>query len=102
MVLENIYNYPNPFSTETNFTFDFNWPNQTLDIEIRIYSFTGQLVTILKNSGIPSGFRINPIVWNGTDNGGRKLSPGMYFYKLKVNTSDGQVASGNGKVLISR
>ncbi|MDA3814292.1 MAG: C25 family cysteine peptidase [Candidatus Cloacimonetes bacterium] len=73
-------NYPNPFNPETNIFYSI------IDngiVELFVYNIKGQLVKELVNSSMNSGE--HNIVWNGKDSYGKKVSSGLYFYKLKVN-----------------
>ena len=73
-------NYPNPFNPETNIYYSI------IDngfVELSIYNIKGQLVKELVRSSMNAGE--HNVVWNGKDSSGRKVSSGLYFYKLKVN-----------------
>lgn len=73
-------NYPNPFNPETNIFYSIM---DNGSVELFIYNIKGQLVKELVNSAINAGE--HSIVWNGKDSAGRKVSSGLYFYKLKLN-----------------
>ncbi len=47
-----------------------------------------------------TGFRSNPIEWNGRDDYGDKLGKGTYVYRLKVRTADGQQAEKIEKIVL--
>jgi len=73
-------NFPNPFNPETTISFDMpKAGNARLDI----YNVKGQLVKNLFNGNAPYG-KTN-LVWNGTDNSGRNVPSGIYFYRLNTN-----------------
>ncbi|MCD4664186.1 MAG: T9SS type A sorting domain-containing protein, partial [Bacteroidales bacterium] len=72
-------NYPNPFNPTTNIKFDLN---ETLKVQIDIFNIKGQKVNTLINSELDSGN--HSIVWNGNDSSGKKVSSGIYFYKMKA------------------
>ena len=73
-------NYPNPFNPETSIVYSItnNGP-----VELSIYNIKGQLVKELVNSSMNAGE--HNVIWNGEDSAGRKVSSGLYFYKLKYN-----------------
>jgi len=73
-------NYPNPFNPETNISYSI--VDNGL-VELSIYNIKGQLVKNLVRSSENSGE--HNVVWNGKDSAGKKVSSGLYFYKLKVN-----------------
>jgi hypothetical protein len=102
MIIKQIYNYPNPMRNETNFVLEHNWPDNEVTIEIRIYSFTGSLVNILKYKGTSSGYRTSPIRWNGLDAGGHVAGKGIYIYKVVMTDKYGYSADNYGKIVIVR
>ncbi len=73
-------NYPNPFNPETNISYSIT--DNGL-VELSIYNIKGQLVKNLVRSAQNAGE--HNVVWNGKDSAGKKVSSGLYFYKLKVN-----------------
>lgn len=50
------------------------------DVSLRVYNATGQLVKTLANGRTKPGAYTS--IWNGTDNKGRRLASGVYFYVL--------------------
>ena len=82
--LRHVLNYPNPFSSMTNFRFEHDLPDQELDIVINIYSMSGKIVKSISRSEISTGYQVSDIVWDGTDDYGNKLANGIYVYKIKV------------------
>lgn len=81
--LSKLYNYPNPFNPET--TIYFTIPEQS-NVQLVIYNIKGQHIKTLINELKEAGEQ--KIVWNGTDDKGRNVSSGVYFYRLKTNQSD--------------
>lgn len=90
LVLENVINYPNPFTTHTEFMFQHNQGCSTLDVDVQIFTVSGKLVkTISKTVVSDHDSNDQKIAWNGLDDYGDKLGRGVYLYKLKVKTSSG-------------
>jgi hypothetical protein len=100
--IRDLINYPNPFRDYTQFTFEHNKTEQNLDIEIQIFSFTGQLVRSVKSSVFANGYRIAPIMWDGSDENGNRVSDGMYIYRARVYSNDGGYAEESAKLILSR
>jgi len=73
-------NHPNPFNPTT--TISFSVPEESY-VELSIYNIKGQKVRTLLNDQITSGE--HSIVWNGEDDSDKKVSSGVYLYKLIVN-----------------
>jgi len=98
-----VYNYPNPFSDHTWFTFRHNQFEGELDVKIEIYNFHGQMVrTIGPQKVITSGYSLEPIFWDRTTQGGAKLDSGVYFYKMQVENKIGQSSQRTQKMILTR
>ena len=74
-----LYNYPNPFNPETTIQFT---AEDAESAEILIYNIKGQKIKKLEIRNLKLG--INEVVWDGTDENGKSVSSGIYFYKLKA------------------
>jgi hypothetical protein len=101
LVIKNVSNYPNPFTYQTNFIFEHNWADEPLDIEIRIYSMTGQLLNVLKSHEALPGFR-EPLLWDGTDSRGHFAGQGIYLYQVLIKGKNSNTAEGFGKMVVVR
>ena len=89
VVLENVYNYPNPTSGQTRFVFEHNQPTgSAASVQVRIYALSGRPVrTIDTEEALPSGvLTAGPIqvVWDGRDEDMNLLASGIYLYKVRV------------------
>ena len=74
-----IGNYPNPFNPETNIRFSLK---DAAPVSIEIYNVKGQMVRKLVNEVKAAGDHV--AVWNGTDNNGRAVSSGVYYFKMNT------------------
>jgi hypothetical protein len=98
--LDHILNYPNPFTTNTDFYFEHNKPGFSLDVRIEVFTVSGKLVKTIDGEYLNDGFRVGPINWNGRDDFGDNLARGVYLYKLKVKTPLGEHAEQYEKLVI--
>ena len=71
--------YPNPFNPTTTISFSIK---EKAPVELVIYNILGQKVRTLVNQPLEPGE--HSIVWNGTDNKGRSVASGIYFYRMKA------------------
>jgi len=83
---------PNPFSNTTRI--DLSLPG-TLETSIRIFDVTGRCVRVLAEDRLADGN--HPFLWDGTDERGRRLSPGVYFVRAHAGKQ-----RANRKVLLVR
>jgi len=73
-------NYPNPFNERTKIDYEIADAAGQADVVVQVFNTLGQKVKTLV-SGMHAGGRYT-VVWDGTDDGGNKLSSGSYYYRL--------------------
>jgi len=100
--LMNVYNYPNPFTTLTEFMFEHPFSCNQLDVQIQIYTVSGKLVKSINETINTEGFRVNNILWDGKDTFGDQLAKGVYIYRVVVNDVNGASAEKTEKLVILR
>lgn len=98
--LANVYNYPNPFTTQTTFMFEHNRPGDLLQVNIRIFSVAGNLVKTINQTINSKGTRSFEIPWDGTDHFGQKVGRGVYIYQINVKDSNGNKQSARQKLVL--
>lgn len=72
-----IQNYPNPVASQTTISFRLTRPGMAI---LSIYDLSGRCISKLVNEIKPAG--THNVQWNGTDDAGRHVSPGVYICKL--------------------
>jgi len=87
-----IYNYPNLFNPSTYINYEIH---ESGFMEINIYDVKGQKIRSLVNQNYNAGKY--SIGWDGEDEGGQKLSSGIYLYKLIM---DGSIENVNKCLLL--
>ena len=100
--------YPNPFRHGVDIAFglprrvergdDVTWPDpstETTPVEVKIYSVTGGLVRTLRKSVMVPGYY--HLGWDGTNENGAEVSPGVYFVTISAGHS-----LGTKKVVLAR
>jgi len=83
-----IYNYPNPFSHNTEIGFSMK---EAGNLEVTIYNSKGQMIkNLYKGHYAQENFRTS---WDGEDSDGRKVSSGIYMYVIQTdeNTYSGKM-----------
>lgn len=100
MALDQLFNYPNPITDFTTFSFEHNQSNQNLDIIIDIYNMNGQFVTRLKETMFVTSYRNTKIDWDATDEFGKRLTNGTYIYKIQVISESGEEAHKTSKLVV--
>ena len=102
VAVQNLVNYPNPFTDATHFFFEHNHPNEAMHIQVAIFGVDGRVVRILEQDFTPDGSHSNEIAWDGTDATGAKLQGGVYPYKMTMSTATGIKGSAYQKLVIVR
>ncbi len=72
-------NYPNPFNPMTKISFSLP-AAQT--VQLAIYGLDGRRITTLISGDLSAGN--HEVIWNGTDDAGRSVASGTYFYQIKA------------------
>ena len=81
LVTELSGNFPNPFNPVTEIKFSLK---KSEYVVLEIYNIKGAKVIELVNENLKAGFYRK--VWNGKDVAGKKVSSGIYFYRLKMES----------------
>ena len=74
-------NYPNRFKPLTKIKYDL--PKNSF-VDVTVYDMLGNVVNKLVNKNQNSGS--NSVKWNATNNQGEPLSPGVYLYKIALQS----------------
>jgi len=81
-----LYNYPNPFNSNTIIKYNLGHDD---DGTLSIYNITGQLIRsyeVGKNSTAPAS-----IIWDGTNQSGTEVGSGIYLARLKTPGSENTI-----------
>ena len=102
MVIDDLMNYPNPFQDATNFMFKHNQSGQELDVNIQIFTASGQLIKTIETQMQPEGYKSDPVYWDATTDNGGKIGRGFYVYRVTVTNEAGLTSSANAKLVFIR
>lgn len=72
-------NYPNPFSSATEIPYKME---KQAEVIIKIYNVLGQEVRTFNL--VSQNIGVHSIRWDGKNNFGDRVTPGIYFYQLQV------------------
>ncbi len=79
-------NHPNPFNPETMIEFDVPGTPTVARLgavlRLNIYDASGKLIKTLIDKPMEPGY--HSVVWNGTDDNGKFVNSGVYFYKMRT------------------
>ena len=102
LALQKVLNYPNPFTTRTQFMFEHNKPCTGMAIQVQIFTVSGKLVKTIDSYQVCEGFRNTPVEWDGRDDFGERLGRGVYIYRLRIRTADGETAQKTERLVLLR
>ena len=92
--ITNVINYPNPFSTQTEFVFTLTGRAVPDEFTIQIYSMSGKVVKEIRKEELGPlriGLNRTDYKWNGTDDFGNKLANGVYLYRIITSEVEGNI-----------
>ena len=77
-------NYPNPFNPSTTIKYDIPEGSSDQQVRLNVYNIRGQKIrTLVDRTQGPGSYSVN---WDGSDDGGRHVSSGVYFYRIDAGT----------------
>jgi len=87
--VEDIYNYPNPFSNDTWFTFTLTGNDIPEELRIKIFTVAGRLIREIKVPVETTDIKLlNKVYWDGKDEDGSDIANGVYIYKVIARYPD--------------
>lgn len=99
--IQHVLNYPNPFTTNTDFHFDHNKAGDNLQVQVQVFTVAGTLVKTLDEVFYNAPSHISGLNWNGLDDFGDKIGRGVYVYRIKVRSmTDGSTAQVYQKLVL--
>ncbi len=100
-----IGNFPNPFANVTTFAFRIEAPEQLDDLNISIYTVSGRRIKKITPEDITSqilnSVGYHEVQWDATDDDGRDIANGIYFYRIKGKLN-GKTVEKKGKIAYFR
>lgn len=86
--LTDVFNYPNPFTNETNFTFSLRGTELPEEVKIKVYTIAGRLIRDINLPVNDLSIGFNKIYWNGRDQDDDEIANGVYLYKVIAKFPD--------------
>ena len=80
--LRQVYNYPNPFTDNTYFTFELRGVAPPEEFKIKVFTIAGRLIREINIPQSELNIGFNKIPWDGRDEDGDEIANGVYFYKI--------------------
>ncbi len=84
-MISNVINYPNPFTTSTQFVFTLTGTEVPDNLKIQVMTISGKVVreiTLEELGDVKIGKNLSDFRWDGTDQFGNELANGVYFYRV--------------------
>ena len=89
----------NPASTSTTFRVLHDRVGSDMDVTVEIYDISGRKLAAVRQQDTPVT-NIMTIDWDLTTPGGSRIGNGVYLYRVKMNTSNGEIATKAKKLII--
>ena len=100
LALKEVMNYPNPFTTHTQFMFQHNQTCVPLKVTVQIYSVSGKLVKTIRQDVNCDNGKTEAVEWDGKDDYGQRIGRGVYVYKLAIINPENKKAEKIEKLVI--
>jgi Peptidase family C25/CARDB len=114
--ITNVLNYPNPFTTSTQFVFTLTGSEVPELFTIQIMTITGKVVREINRDelgDIHIGRNVTDFTWDGRDQYGDQLANGVYLYRIitrlngteiehRESGADPYITQGWGKMYLMR
>ena len=91
--ISNILNYPNPFSTSTQFVYTLTGDEVPEYFKIQIMNVSGRIVKEITQDEmgpLKVGRNKSEYRWDGTDTYGNRLANGVYLYRIVAKNASGE------------
>lgn len=85
-----IWTDSSPASVQANFYLKHDRPDQMLTVTVTVYNMLGQPLWSDTTKGISDMYTSTPVVWNLTDQAGRRVPRGIYLYRAVIVGEDGE------------
>jgi CARDB len=95
--ISNVLNYPNPFSTRTQFVYTLTGESPPQYFSIQIMTISGKVVREITQNDIGMlkiGTHKTDYAWDGHDEYGNQLANGVYLYRVVAKGKDGKTFEG--------
>lgn len=86
IAIQQLYNYPNPFSGSTTIQFEHNRAGEDLEVYATIVDISGQTMRMMNYEAQASQYLVTLPEWDGTNTAGTKLGNGVYLLRLVVRS----------------
>ena len=93
----NFMNYPNPFSEQTDFSYELT--DDANSVEIKIFTLAGRLIKTIYNCSNTVGYNFRT-TWDGRDEDGDKIANGVYICKIEATSANAVKAEAYMKVIV--
>ncbi|MDI6791459.1 MAG: FlgD immunoglobulin-like domain containing protein [bacterium] len=82
-VIPQIYSFPNPFSPGEGTNFKYGLDKGANSVAVKIYNLSGSLIKSMDD--LPTTIGIHTKHWDGEDDDGGKIRPGLYIYVIEID-----------------
>lgn len=95
IIIQRVYNYPNPSNRYTTFFFEHNIAEREMEVAIELFDFSGRKVKVLNENIYPSGYT-GTIRWNFDES----IKPGIYLFRIVIRSENQMAVSKTTKMVV--
>ena len=97
----NVFSTQDPNAENTSFIISHDREGSVMDVTLEIFDTSGRKLYQKYEKAVPTG-KTYVMSWNQMNNSGSRLNPGLYLYRISVNTNGSQKATQAKKIIIKR
>lgn len=90
-----------PATNSANFYVSHDRPDQTATVTITVYNLLGAPIWSGSQTGPADMFTSTPVVWDLTDNAGRRVNRGIYLYRATITTDGERFDTASKKIAVA-
>ncbi len=99
--VSDVYNFPNPFSDQTQFVITHNLYGEMVDVNLEILDLSGKSLYSKNQTLVSRGYEISDLYWDPF-----KMNPcpigGIYVYRISLTDSKGLRAYKSGRLIFKK
>ena len=101
LIIEDLHNYPNPFSDQTRIVVTHNRYDELMTVDLEVMDIAGRVVHKSQQLLPSRGYEINDLYWNPNLSGYYPAN-GVYIYRITLTDQADQKSRKAGRMLLKK
>jgi len=101
LTIEELYNYPNPFSDQTRFVISHNRYDELMTVDLEVMDIAGRVLHRSQQLLPSRGYEVNDFYWD-PGSSGHSPSNGVYIYRVTLTDQAAQKSRKAGRMILKK